>query len=288
MQLNKIRKETFKILKEKNNWIILILNLIIVRLLYFGVQKLYSYDQKIGLLLYVLFYLAIIPLCYGIIITFIKKYKKEDVYILDFITYGFENFTKAWKLLFSKILKILPIVIIYGAIHLLNKYYLSEKIFEICNNNLTDFNKMILYYRIYQWTIWIIMNALKIIAHFKLIDYTLAEFIAYEDENIEIKKELEKSKKIIRNDRINWLKLNYLYIIVYTIIRYMLFGLFSFIVYNGNFDNKFLSILSESTNIVTISIKIIFILYILMQRIVAYNSKEKIVEDKTEKIEEVM
>lgn len=277
MQLNEIKRETFKVLKEKNNWFFLLIHLIIFSLLYFVVQKLFSYIQNVGVLLYLVILLVeivsvlmSIPLCYGIIVSFIKRNKKENVGYFDFFIYGFQNFSRAWKLFFSKLYKVLPLIIVYLAIYLFDKFLLAKNISEVCNN-MNDINKYILYYNIYVYARIIVLDIIKFIAHFKLIAYTLADFILYENKNIKIKNSLEESKEIIKSDRKNWLKLNYIYIVLYYLI-YISINLVLFVVvtvFHLN-KNEDILVLTSLTNIVFVFLYFVFIVYILMQRIVAY------------------
>lgn len=53
------------------------------------------------------------PLAFGLTIAFIKLYNDEDVKAFDFLSLGFNNFSKSWGIAFQTLLKlIIPVIII--------------------------------------------------------------------------------------------------------------------------------------------------------------------------------
>ena len=62
-----------------------------------------------------------IPIAYGLIISFMKLKKGEEVKCYDFLTSGFSNFTRSWKLVGNMLLKLwLPILLYILAIIVLS------------------------------------------------------------------------------------------------------------------------------------------------------------------------
>lgn len=61
----------------------------------------------------VLYYVVNIPIAYGLVMTFLKLFKGEDVGYFDCFTVGFDNFSRSWSVVWHTILKILVPVILF-------------------------------------------------------------------------------------------------------------------------------------------------------------------------------
>ena len=54
-----------------------------------------------------------LPLSFGLLISFVKLYNGEDVKAFDFLTLGFSNFARAWKISLNTLVKmIVPVILI--------------------------------------------------------------------------------------------------------------------------------------------------------------------------------
>ena len=61
-----------------------------------------------------------VPLSFGLLVSFMKLKRGEEVHAFDFLTIGFSSFSRAWKICFSRLAKlILPIILLVVSIVLL-------------------------------------------------------------------------------------------------------------------------------------------------------------------------
>lgn len=136
-----------------------------------------------------------IPISFGLIATFIKLKRGEDVKVFDFITYGFNNFKRAWKLAGNILLKMwLPILL----------YVLAT----ICLALATTFGTMAsaISSSVSFLVIATILGIALFIAAFVYLfvtslSYSLTYLVAYDNEAMEPKEATEESKNLITGYR---------------------------------------------------------------------------------------
>lgn len=114
-------------------------------LIEFAINLLSSWTEDIAflnLLISIATIVISIPLSYGIIISFMKLKRDEEVKAFDFLTLGFSSFSKAWKVTFSMFVKLIVpfvltvismIVLIVGV-----SLIIASSSNDIINNTLTS------------------------------------------------------------------------------------------------------------------------------------------------------
>jgi len=283
MNLKEIKKEAIEVLKYKNNWIKLTIMLIAYYLLCYLSKMFYKYDNKIGVLGIIVFAIFSIPFAYGVIVSFIKAYKKEEVHILGFITEGFSNFYKSWEIFFRKLVKLLPWILLVIVIQYVCLEYISTKIGNLIIEKNLSFGLASGLYRTYTTIISIVLTILKIMIYIKSLPYLATEYIIYENENITVKNALEESKKIIAENKDKWRKVTFLFIgINYGL--YISLITIMYLIMNALIDTNIESFNSIYLIISVLNyIRMIFII-IVIQAFYVVMYKNKMKSNKTEEI----
>ena len=136
-----------------------------------------------------------IPLTYGLIHSFIKLKRNEEVNYFDFIKIGFANFSRSWKICFRTILKmIVPILCIIGAIVLFSVMLISGGVTGITFN----VGQQALGLIIFAIIIYVAAIAYAVIIGLK---YALTIYIAYDNQDMSAKELVEKSEDLMIGHR---------------------------------------------------------------------------------------
>lgn len=148
-----------------------------------------------------------VPLAFGLIISFMKLYNGEEVKAFDFLTLGFSNFAKSWKISLHILVKlIIPVIllivsyalIIIGSVGTIGiSLYSSSVAAGFGTLAIVGF---ILFIVSMIWTIT------------KSYFYRLSYFIAVDNTNITAKDAVEESEKLMRSKRskLFWLELSFI------------------------------------------------------------------------------
>ena len=153
-------------------------------------------------------FIITIPISFSLIASFIKLKRGEDVRVFEFITYGFNNFKRAWKIAGNILLKLwLPILLyllsiifitlagigIYGAAASAISGYISSSFVGFAG--ITSIIGFILF----------IISFIYMFV--KSLLYSLAYLVAYDNENMSGKEIVEESKKLMTGNRCKYLLL---------------------------------------------------------------------------------
>ena len=77
-------------------------------------------NNTLQLILSILAFIISVPLSYGLLISFIKLKRDEEVNTFDFLTEGFSNFSRAWLVALNVFVKmLLPVILIVLSLILL-------------------------------------------------------------------------------------------------------------------------------------------------------------------------
>lgn len=142
-----------------------------------------------------------LPISFGLIISFLKVYKDEDVGCFDFFTLGFSNFKKAWgvalrtflKMLAPMILLIISIFIIAGASAMLTVSAFSA------SSTLSDSSGA---FSIVLFVVaFILLIASSIWATMKSYYYQLAILVSIDNPEMTSKEAVEHSAKLMNGNR---------------------------------------------------------------------------------------
>lgn len=136
-----------------------------------------------------------IPISFGLIISFMKLKKGEDVQCYEFFTFGFSNFARSWKIAGNMLLKMwLPILL-----YILATFGLVFIIaFGIAASTIANSSAFAV--------IAIIIGIALFIAAFvylfiTTLSYSLVYIVAYDNEEMEEKAVVEESKKLMTGNK---------------------------------------------------------------------------------------
>lgn len=133
------------------------------------------------------------PISLGLAFTFMKLKRNEDVGYFDFLTLGFSNFEKAWKIYFRMIIKlIIPIIIIITSLVI----SIVESSYTISSN--------LLYIIIPTILMWIGIIYTYIIS----LSLALSMNIAYDESELTAKETIKKSQELMKGNKGNLFVLN--------------------------------------------------------------------------------
>ena len=137
-----------------------------------------------------------VPLAFGFIFAFVKLYNDENVKSFDFLSLGFSNFAKSWKISLQILLKMLvPVILVivsyvligFGAVGTVGaSLYSSSATAGFGALTIIGFILLIVS------TIW---------ATTKSYYYQLAYFIAFDNSDLTAKEVVEKSKELMTGKR---------------------------------------------------------------------------------------
>lgn len=136
-----------------------------------------------------------IPISYGLIISFIKLKRGEEVGYFDFLKDGFDNFGRAWGIFGNTLLKmIVPIVLmVISAIVILTS--LSVSIVDSFYARPSDSWAIILLIAMFVYLIALIYAIVKGLL------YAVSNFIAYDNAEMSTKEAVEESAKLMKGKR---------------------------------------------------------------------------------------
>lgn len=161
-----------------------------------------------------------LPLSYGLLVTFMKLKRNEEVSYLDFLNIGFSNFGKVWGVFGNMVLKlIVPIILAVVFIMLLTFSGIGAGVGMAFKSTsaITSFSGLAL--------IGMIGYIISIIyLMIKSFYYTLSYYILYDNPNKTSKEIVEESKKLMTGNRWSffWLGLTF---IGWVILTYFTLGI---------------------------------------------------------------
>ncbi len=196
MVLSDIRKQAREALSSK--W----KNAVLITLVYFAFDLVLGYIngfvRDIAVLSFVVniaVFIISIPIAYGLVISFMKLKRGEEVKCYDFFKLGFSNFARSWKLAGNMLLKLwLPILLYVLAIIVL-AFAIS---FSAAATLIAQSSSFVIIGSIVGIALWIASFVYLLIS---TLSYSLTYMIAYDNEAMEAKEVVEESKKLMTGNR---------------------------------------------------------------------------------------
>ena len=147
-------------------------------------------------------FIIAVPISYGIITSFIKLKRGEEVTYTGFLSEGFSKFGRAWGVYGNTILKMIVPVILIIAFFMLNTYSFSTSIILSSSSSSSGLTLFA--------TIGIVISI--IYASVKSLLYSLTYYILYDNPNMTGKEIVEESERLMRGNRWNyvWLTLTFI------------------------------------------------------------------------------
>ena len=136
-----------------------------------------------------------IPVSFGLIASFIKLKRGEEVKAFDFVTYGFKNFAKGWKVAGNMLLKMWLPILLYVIATIVFAFAVS---FGVVASAASDSSAFVVIASIVGFALFIAAFVYLFIVS---LSYSLSYFIAYDNENMSGKEAVEESKKMMKGNR---------------------------------------------------------------------------------------
>ncbi len=222
---------------------------VLITLIYFAFELVLGYIsgwvEKIPVLSFVVsigVLVISIPITFGLIISFMKLKRGEEVKCYDFFTLGFSNFARSWKLAGNMLLKLWLPILLYVLAMVILGFSIS---FSIATAIIAQSSTAAVIISI----VGIVLAIASFVYLFiSTLSYALTYMIAYDNEAMEAKEVVEESRKLMTGNRgkyvllqlsfIGWAILTVftLYIGVLWLIPYMQVALICF--YEALKENK--------------------------------------------------
>lgn len=136
-----------------------------------------------------------VPIAYGLIISFMKLKRGEDVKCYEFFTLGFSNFARGWKIAGNTLLKMwLPILLYVLATIAL----VFATTFGIAASAVSSSASFVVIASIIGIALFI---AAFIYLFITALSYSLVYLVAYDNEAMSVKEVVEESKKLMVGNR---------------------------------------------------------------------------------------
>ncbi len=166
--------------------------------LIFALTYVISFINNTGIRLIFDIAIAIIsvPLSFGIISTFIKIVRNEDVAILDFLKIGFSNFKGAWRTYLRTIVNlILPIILLVASYIFLIYTLLQAAFLSVTSSNISS-NVTNLFF------ISLVLVVVALIFYiYKSLSYSLTLYILHDKPTATGKEINNESKKLMKGNK---------------------------------------------------------------------------------------
>lgn len=144
------------------------------------------------------YYIISVPISYGVLVTFIKLRRGEDISYLDFLTTGFSVFGKLWGIIGHVVLKlIVPIIILIISIFLLafgTTGGIAASIFSTTTSTTVTFSAI----AIIGLIAYIVSLIYLIVKGFL---YAFTSYILYDNPDMSSKEIVEKSESLMNGNR---------------------------------------------------------------------------------------
>ncbi len=175
------------------------------------IQGLFKEGSFLNSLMTLVNFIIEVPLSLGLVIAFVKLYNNAEVKAFDFLTSGFNNFSKSWGIFFQTLLKVLiPIILVIVSIIILflglgGSIY-SAAALASGGSSSSAFFYVILAIGLIGYIASIIWAATK--SYY----YLLAPIIVAERPELSAKEAVEESEKLMNGNRAKlfWLQLSFI------------------------------------------------------------------------------
>lgn len=175
------------------------------------IQGLFKEGSFLNSLMALVNFIIEVPLSLGLVIAFVKLYNNTEVKAFDFLTSGFNNFSKSWGIFFQTLLKVLiPIILVIVSIIILflglgGSIYSAAALASGGSSSSAFFYVLL--------AIGLIGYIASIIwAATKSYYYLLAPIIVAERPELSAKEAVEESEKLMNGNRAKlfWLQLSFI------------------------------------------------------------------------------
>ncbi len=154
-----------------------------------------------------------VPISFGVLISFINLYNGKEANAFDFFSLGFSNFSRAWKVAFNMLVRlIVPIIVFILSMFFMVGAFVYSVASPLTNNLAIILVAVIVYIASIIWFIT------------KSYYYTLSDIIAIENPEISPKSAVEKSKELMTGNRAKFFLLQ-LSFIGWAILAMFTFGI---------------------------------------------------------------
>lgn len=175
------------------------------------IQGLFDDDSILNTIMSIAIFIIEVPLSLGLVIAFVKLYNNTEVKAFDFLTVGFNNFSKSWGIFFQTFLKVLiPVILVIVSVIVLF-LGLSGSIFSAAILASGGTSSSAVFY------ILLIIGLIGYIASIiwattKSYYYLLAPIIVAEHPELSAKEAVEESEKLMNENRAKlfWLQLSFI------------------------------------------------------------------------------
>ena len=159
------------------------------------ISGLVKYIDVLNFLINIATIVISVPISFGLISSFMKLKKGEEVKVFEFFSFGFTNFARAWKIAGNILLKMwLPILLYVIAIFV----FAFAATFGIVTYAIS---RSISFFVISSTIGFALFIAACIYLFVKSLYYTLAYMVAYDNEAMEAKDAVEESAKLMAGNR---------------------------------------------------------------------------------------
>ncbi len=181
---------------------------VLITLMYFVLELVLGYISKLVERIPVLSFLISIgvlvisiPIAFGIILSFMKLKRGEEVKCYDFFSLGFANFIRSWKLTGNILLKLWLPILLYLLATIMLAFFIT---FGVIASTLVHSSILLILVSIIGIGLFI---ASFIYLFISALSYSLTYMIAYDNETMKEKEVVEKSKKWMTGNRGKYLLL---------------------------------------------------------------------------------
>lgn len=190
MKISEIRKDAREALAGKwGKAACITLVFLAISLIITYVQKLVGEESIIYDILDLVYFIINIPLSFGLLISFIKLKRGEEVKAFDFFQEGFNRFKKSWGIWFQTLLKLLlPTILLVFLIIAITYLSIGAIIFgEVATSNIL--------------IVTILLIAAIIYMIRKSLLYVLSYNISYDNPELSSKECVKKSAELMKGNR---------------------------------------------------------------------------------------
>ena len=195
MPPSELRKEAREVLKGKwGKAVCIVLAFLAVSMVVGFIQGFLEEGSLIYKLIELALFIIEIPLSFGLLITFTKFKRNEEVHAFDFIKEGFSRFVKAWGIWFHTFIRVLLPIICLVLVYLL-------LILLGIVNNISNSNLVLTILGIALFIATIIYVASRVLL------YVIAYNISYDNPNLSSKECVKQSELFMKGNRGNYFML---------------------------------------------------------------------------------
>ena len=161
------------------------------------IRTMVANDSVTSLIINIIVLIIATPISFGLIISFIKLKRGEDVGVFDFFKDGFSNFKRAWGITWNTFVKmIVPIILIIIAGMIFGFFCGVASVSKIMSGSYDNLSILLL--------LGIILYIVAIVyAVVRGLLYSLSYYIAYDKKEISTKEAVNESAELMKGNRGN-------------------------------------------------------------------------------------